>query len=127
MKILIVGQGGREAALTWSCVRDGNAVFVAPGNGGTRAAGATPLPSVASDAAVVAWCAAEKPDLVVVGPEVPLVAGLAGACRARAARALRRGRRGRGRGQRQPGAVRRAAPAPALTAPSPGSPRSLAR
>ena len=78
MKILVVGSGGREHAIAWRLRQDaeGHALFCAPGNAGTAAV-ATNLPLKADDTAgIVAWAKAERPDLVVVGPEAPLVAGL---------------------------------------------------
>ena len=78
MKILVVGSGGREHAIAWRLKQDaeGHELYCAPGNAGTAAV-ATNLPLKADDVAgIVAWAQAEKPDLVVVGPEAPLVAGL---------------------------------------------------
>ncbi len=78
MKILVVGSGGREHAITWRLAQDaeGHTLYCAPGNAGTANL-ATNLPIKASDnAGIVAWAKAERPDLVVVGPEAPLVAGL---------------------------------------------------
>ncbi len=78
MKILVVGSGGREHAIAWRLAQDpeGHSLFCAPGNAGTAAV-ATNLPLKADDTAgIVAWAKTERPDLVVVGPEAPLVAGL---------------------------------------------------
>ena len=78
MKILVVGSGGREHAITWRLAQDAEKhdLFCAPGNAGT-AAMATNLAIGAEDVeGVVAWAEANKPDLVVVGPEAPLVKGL---------------------------------------------------
>ena len=78
MKILVVGSGGREHAIAWRLAQDpeGHSLFCAPGNAGTAAV-STNLPLKADDTAgIVAWAKAEHPDLVVVGPEAPLVAGL---------------------------------------------------
>jgi phosphoribosylamine--glycine ligase len=79
MKILVVGSGGREHALAWALKRSPSAgeVFVAPGNGGTAAI-AENVPIAADDIESLARFAAEKSvDLTVVGPEAPLVAGIA--------------------------------------------------
>ena len=79
MKILIVGAGGREHALTWKIAQSPlvTALFCAPGNGGMDDI-ATPLAIAAEDVDGLArWAEAEKPDLVVIGPEAPLVGGLA--------------------------------------------------
>ena len=78
MKILIVGSGGREHAITWRLSRDeaGHSLFCAPGNAGTAAI-AENVPVKAEDVeGIVTWAKSNSPDLVVVGPEAPLVAGL---------------------------------------------------
>jgi phosphoribosylamine--glycine ligase len=77
MKILVVGSGGREHALIWSLARSGHRVLCAPGNPGI-AAQARCL-DVRADALAELEAAAtrEAVDLVVIGPEAPLVAGLA--------------------------------------------------
>ena len=78
MKILIVGSGGREHAITWRLAQDEtkHELYCAPGNAGTAAL-ATNLAIGAEDvSAVVAWAEANRPDLVVVGPEAPLCKGL---------------------------------------------------
>ncbi|MCQ2396028.1 MAG: phosphoribosylamine--glycine ligase [Kiritimatiellae bacterium] len=78
MKILVVGSGGREHAITWRLAQDAtkHELFCAPGNAGTAGL-ATNLAIGAEDVAgVVAWAQANRPDLVVVGPEAPLVKGL---------------------------------------------------
>lgn len=78
MKILLIGSGGREHALAWAIEKSPlcDTLFVAPGNGGMDA-WATPAPlDIADHDAVIAFCQAEHIDFVVVGPEVPLVAGI---------------------------------------------------
>ena len=78
MKILVVGSGGREHAIAWRLAQDaeGHEIFCAPGNAGTADV-ATNVDIKADDVAgIVAWSKAERPDLVVVGPEAPLVIGL---------------------------------------------------
>jgi phosphoribosylamine--glycine ligase len=86
VKILVVGSGAREHALVTSLMADPqvDAVVVAPGNPGMDAiALCEPLPGGLDDsAAVVALAQRHAVDLVVVGPEAPLVAGLADAVRA---------------------------------------------
>jgi phosphoribosylamine--glycine ligase len=82
--ILVVGSGGREHALAFALARDPGVarVHVAPGNPGTDAI-ATNHPVDIMDGAAVAGLATELgADLVVVGPEAPLVAGVADAVRA---------------------------------------------
>ena len=85
-RILVIGSGGREHALAWRISREPGVerVIVAPGNPGMRDV-ARAVPSVgASDAASIAALAErEEADLVVVGPEAPLVDGLADALEAR--------------------------------------------
>ncbi len=78
MKILIVGNGGREHALLWKLQRDApDARFwITRGNGGTAGL-ATPLPLDAGEIpALVGWAENEGIDLVVVGPEGPLASGI---------------------------------------------------
>ncbi len=84
MRILIVGNGGREHALAWKLARDSRKplIFCAPGNGGTAEA-AENLPIAAEDLeGLTAWARAHRPDLTVIGPEAPLCAGLADRLRA---------------------------------------------
>jgi phosphoribosylamine--glycine ligase len=79
--VLVVGGGGREHALCWAIAASSlcEKLFCAPGNAGT-ATEATNVPIGAEDIpALVAFAVAERIDLVVVGPEAPLVAGLADA------------------------------------------------
>lgn len=81
MKILVVGGGGREHAIAWRLSRDagGHELFCAPGNAGTAAV-AVNVPVGAEDVdGIVRWVRENGPDLVVVGPEAPLVKGLADA------------------------------------------------
>ncbi|MEC7557306.1 MAG: phosphoribosylamine--glycine ligase [Planctomycetota bacterium] len=78
MKVLVVGQGGREHALTWKLARSESvsAVYCAPGNAGI-AADATCVDIPADDIpALVQFAKQEEIDLAVVGPEAPLVDGL---------------------------------------------------
>ncbi|MGH7752105.1 MAG: phosphoribosylamine--glycine ligase, partial [Gemmatimonadales bacterium] len=84
MNVLIVGGGGREHALGWWVRRDAPdaAVFFAPGNPGTALHG-TNLPIPATDLdRVVDAARTRRIDLVIVGPEAPLAAGLADRLRA---------------------------------------------
>jgi phosphoribosylamine---glycine ligase len=78
MRVLVVGSGGREHALAWKISRSPlvTALFAAPGNPGIGRV-ATLVPLKADDsAAVTRWAKDNAIDLVVVGPEGPLVAGL---------------------------------------------------
>jgi len=79
MKILLIGSGGREHALAWAISASPlcGKLFIAPGNPGTAQCGENIVMDVADHAAVVAFCRLQGIDLVVVGPEGPLVAGIA--------------------------------------------------
>ncbi|MFT4704424.1 MAG: phosphoribosylamine--glycine ligase [Bradymonadia bacterium] len=84
MNVLIIGGGGREHAIAWKVAESplASRVYVAPGNPGTAAdSRLTNLEAGASHAEIVATCQSREIDLVVVGPEAPLVAGLADALR----------------------------------------------
>ncbi len=80
MKILVTGSGGREHALAWKLASSPRVseVLVAPGNAGTaREPGVTNFPlDVEENVRLVAFAFTEDVDLVVPGPEAPLVAGL---------------------------------------------------
>lgn len=78
MKVLVVGGGGREHALVWKISQDlcKPLIFCAPGNAGTAAL-AKNVPIAAEDVSgLVAWACDNRPDLTIVGPEVPLCNGL---------------------------------------------------
>ena len=84
MRILVIGSGAREHALARSLALDPqtSALFVAPGNPGTATV-ATNHPVAAEDPEAVAALARDLgAELVIVGPEAPLVAGVADAVRA---------------------------------------------
>lgn len=87
MKVLVIGSGGREHALVWRLTQratpqGGNEVIAAPGNPGIEQL-ARCLPVAMTDhAGLAALAKSEAVDLVVVGPEAPLVAGLADELRA---------------------------------------------
>ena len=80
MKVLVVGGGGREHALAWKAARSplADRVFVAPGNAGTaREPGCENVAIDAADIDALAdFAAANGIELTIVGPEVPLVAGI---------------------------------------------------
>lgn len=85
MKILVLGSGGREHAITWALAKSPNVkkLFVAPGNGGTAGIAQNIADLNAEDGeAVCAFCQQQAIDLVVIGPEAPLVAGVADVLRA---------------------------------------------
>ena len=84
MRILVLGSGAREHAILRALRRDPAVadLHAAPGNAGTaRLASNHPVDPV-DDVAVVALAREIAPDLIVIGPEVPLVAGVADALRA---------------------------------------------
>ena len=80
MKVLIVGSGGREHAISWALAKSPRCteLYVAPGNGGTANIARNVKDLNAEDAqAVLAFAQAHNIELVVIGPEAPLVAGVA--------------------------------------------------
>ena len=81
MKVLIVGSGGREHALAWKIAQSSlvDEVLVAPGNAGIALEPKSRLVSVSSEdiSGLKQLANREQVDLTVVGPEAPLVAGLA--------------------------------------------------
>lgn len=78
MKILVIGGGGREHALAWKLSQSpkAQAVYVAPGNGGTARDARLENIDITDVKALRAWAAGEKIALTVVGPEAPLAAGV---------------------------------------------------
>ena len=90
MNILLLGSGGREHALAWKLAQsvllagtgsDGGTLFAAPGNPGMAAHAVCVALDVADHAAVLDFCTANRIGLVVIGPEAPLVDGLADSLR----------------------------------------------
>lgn len=78
MKVLIIGSGGREHALAWKAAQSPRLtkLYIAPGNAGTMASGENVPMDVGDHSAVVRFCKDRQIDLVIVGPEIPLAAGL---------------------------------------------------
>lgn len=78
MKLLLIGSGGREHALAWALAKSPRLtkLYAAPGNAGIADVAELTALDVEDHAAVVDFCLANNIDLVVVGPEAPLVAGL---------------------------------------------------
>ncbi len=86
LRILLLGSGGREHALAWKLAQSPRleSLFAAPGNPGIARHGfLVPQLDILDPGAVSDWAAGHGIHLVVVGPEAPLVAGVADAVRAR--------------------------------------------
>lgn len=89
MNILVIGAGGREHALAWQCAKDDTVqhVYVAPGNAGTalepkcQNVVLEATSNANEHSAVIAFCQDNAIDIVIVGPEAPLVTGIIDACR----------------------------------------------
>ena len=81
MNILLIGSGGREHALAWKISQSPllGTLFIVPGNPGTAACGTNASIKVTDHEAVIAFCRINTIALVVIGPEAPLVAGMADA------------------------------------------------
>ena len=84
MNILLLGSGGREHALAWKLAQSPRCtkLFAAPGNPGIAEHAQLTQLDAKDHAAVAAFCEAERIGLVVIGPEAPLVDGLADSLRA---------------------------------------------
>lgn len=84
MKVLLIGSGGREHALAWKIAQSPKltALYAAPGNPGIAEEATIVALDVDNQQAVVDFCRRAAIDFVVVGPEAPLVAGLADTLRA---------------------------------------------
>lgn len=84
MKVLVIGGGGREHAMAWKLAQSPKVqrVYVAPGNAGTAQDAALVNVPITDMQALREWAQAEKIALTVVGPEVPLAAGVVDAFRA---------------------------------------------
>lgn len=78
MKILVVGSGGREHAIAWRLAQDScqPTLFCAPGNAGTASFCQNIAISAEDIPGLLAWAVEQRPDLTVVGPEVPLCLGI---------------------------------------------------
>src|SRR3954462_9621478 len=78
MNILLLGSGGREHALAWKLAGSPllTKLWCAPGNAGIAREAECVALDIADHAAVIAFCKANRVDLVVVGPEDPLAAGI---------------------------------------------------
>ncbi|AHF15830.1 phosphoribosylamine--glycine ligase [Niabella soli] len=77
MKILVLGSGGREHALVWNMKNRGNhELFIAPGNPGTAALGVNVDLGINDFEGIGAFCRQNQIEMVVAGPEEPLVKGI---------------------------------------------------
>lgn len=78
LNILLLGSGGRESALAWKMSQSPllNKLFIAPGNGGTSVYGENIALSPLDFPAIEKWVGENKIDMIVVGNEDPLVAGI---------------------------------------------------
>ncbi len=78
MNILLLGSGGREHALAWKIAQSGRVdhLFIAPGNAGTGAVGTNVAMRADDFEAIRQFCLDEAVDMIVVGPEDPLVKGI---------------------------------------------------
>jgi phosphoribosylamine--glycine ligase len=83
MNVLLIGSGGREHALAWKLAQSPtlDTLFAAPGNPGIAAHATTVALDTTDHGAVAAFCAERRIGLVVIGPEAPLVDGLADSLR----------------------------------------------
>jgi len=84
MNVLLIGSGGREHALAWKIAASPmlTRLYAAPGNPGIASEAELVSLDIADHPAVAAFCREKAIDLVVVGPEAPLVAGIADDLRA---------------------------------------------
>lgn len=84
MNILLLGSGGREHALAWKLAQSSlcDKLFAAPGNPGIADYASCVGLDATDHGAVISFCAGESIGLVVIGPEAPLVDGLADSLRA---------------------------------------------
>jgi len=78
MRILLLGSGGREHALAWKINQSASAnlLYIAPGNAGTAQCGKNISIDITDFDAVGKFCISEKIEMIIVGPEEPLVRGL---------------------------------------------------
>ena len=78
MKVLVLGSGGREHAISWKIARSTvlEQLFIAPGNAGTGAVGTNVTLDINDFAAIGSFVLEQRIDILVVGPEEPLVNGI---------------------------------------------------
>jgi phosphoribosylamine--glycine ligase/phosphoribosylformylglycinamidine cyclo-ligase len=78
LRVLIIGSGGREHAIAWKIARSPHlqALYAIPGNPGIAGLGTCVPLKVEDHRAIVEFCQTQQIDLVIIGPEAPLAAGL---------------------------------------------------
>jgi len=78
MNVLIIGSGGREHALAWKVAQSPKLtkLFIVPGNPGTGECGENVAMDISDHDSVIHFCKEKQVDLVIVGPEIPLAAGI---------------------------------------------------
>jgi phosphoribosylamine--glycine ligase len=78
IRILLLGSGGREHAIAWKISQSKNCekLYIAPGNAGTATCGENVDISIIDFLAIQSFCLREHIDMVIVGPEEPLVKGI---------------------------------------------------
>ena len=78
MNVLLLGGGGREHALAWKLIQSPllSHLYIAPGNAGTQQCGSNIPISVNDFEAIKDLCLTQKIELIIVGPEEPLVRGI---------------------------------------------------
>ena len=78
MNILVIGSGGREHAISWKLAQSSKLsnLFIAPGNAGTQEIGKNVNLSVSDFEGIAKFSLDNKVNMIVVGPEVPLVEGI---------------------------------------------------
>ena len=78
MKILLLGSGGREHALAWKIAQSNKCdkLYIAPGNAGTSNCGENIAMKADDFEAIKSFCVEKRINMVVVGPEDPLVKGI---------------------------------------------------
>ena len=78
MKILLLGSGGREHALAWKIAQSSKCekLYIAPGNAGTSNCGENVAMKADDFEAIKTFCVEKAINMVVVGPEDPLVKGI---------------------------------------------------
>lgn len=96
MNVLIIGSGGREHALAWKISQSQllNQLYIAPGNAGTSGLGINTSLDVSDHSKVIDFCTVNSINLVVIGPEQPLVDGLADSLRKNQIRVIGPGSKG---------------------------------